>query len=117
MTSPWPHKPYTFRALSKTFGAMWVRCDVCRRYAPFQMGDLGDVDYRTKGFSCSRCGAEAYLALVEPCRETGMHDYRLDVVDTPERHPDATARLTGPRRSRVDHAGGELPGRKVDGRR
>ena len=54
MTSPWPHKPYTFRALTKTFGAMWVRCDVCRRYAPFQMGDLGDVDYRTKVFSCSR---------------------------------------------------------------
>jgi hypothetical protein len=33
MTEAWPHKPYTFRALRKTFGAMWVRCDVCRRYA------------------------------------------------------------------------------------
>ena len=29
-----------------------------------------------------------------------MHDYRHDVVDTTERHPNATARLTG----RVDHA-------------
>jgi hypothetical protein len=46
-----------------------------------------------------------------------MHDYRLDVVDTSERHPNATARRTGRRRSRVDHTGGELPGRKVDGRR
>ena len=28
MTSPWPGRPYTFRALAKTFGPMWLRCDV-----------------------------------------------------------------------------------------
>jgi hypothetical protein len=36
MTSPWPGRPYTFRALAKTFGPMSLRCDVCRRYAPFR---------------------------------------------------------------------------------
>ena len=53
VTEAWPHKPYTFRALRKTFGAMWVRCDVCRRYAPLSIGGLQDVDYRSKTFSCS----------------------------------------------------------------
>jgi hypothetical protein len=32
MTSAWPHRPYTFYALAKTYGPMWLRCDVCRRY-------------------------------------------------------------------------------------
>ena len=32
MTSAWPHRPYTFYALAKTYGQMWVRCDACRRY-------------------------------------------------------------------------------------
>ena len=27
MTGPWPYKPFTFRALQKTFGPMWVRCE------------------------------------------------------------------------------------------
>jgi hypothetical protein len=72
-----PHKPYTFRALRKTFGAMWVRCDVCRRYAPLSIGGLQDVDYRSKTFSCSQCGGEAYLAVIEPIKEAGMQDYRL----------------------------------------
>jgi len=31
-------------------------------------GGLAQTDYRTKTFSCSRCGAEASLALVEPMR-------------------------------------------------
>ena len=118
MTEAWPHKPYTFRALRKTFGAMWVRCDVCRRYAPLSIGGLQEVDYRTKTFSCSQCGSEAYLAVIEPIREAGMQDYRLDAIEGPERHPIATDRLTGPRRNApVDYSGGELPGRKVDPRR
>ena len=66
MTGAWPHKPYTFRALRKTFGAMWVRFDVCRRYAPLSIGGLQDVDYRSKTFSRSQCGSEAYLAVIEP---------------------------------------------------
>jgi hypothetical protein len=65
------------------------------------------------------CGSEAYFCLVEPTKEFGMNDYRLDEVEKPERHPDAVKRLTGfqqPSRS-VDYSGGELPGRKMDGRR
>ena len=47
-----------------------------------------------------------------------MEDYRLDEIERPERHPDAADRLTGRRRRpRVDWSGGDLPGRKVDGRR
>ena len=47
-----------------------------------------------------------------------MQDYRLDVIERPERHLAAVARLTGQRRDAlVDYSGGELPGRRVDGRR
>jgi hypothetical protein len=46
-----------------------------------------------------------------------MHDYRLDEVEKPKRHPDAVKRLTEPPRRTVLSAGGELPGRKMDGRR
>ena len=48
MVGPWPHKPFTFCALIKAYGPMWVRCDVCRRYGPFRIGGLGEVDYRPK---------------------------------------------------------------------
>ena len=71
VTEAWPHKPYTFRALRKTFGAMWVRCDICRRYAPLSIGGLQEADYRSKTFSCSQCGSEAYLAVIEPINEAG----------------------------------------------
>jgi len=118
MTGPWPHKPYTFRALQKTFGAMWVCCDLCRRYATLRLTGLLDVDYRTKRFSCSRCGSEAWVCVVEPVKELGMQDYRLDEIEDPQRHPVAVDRLTGKRpRRTVDRSGGELPGRKVDARR
>jgi len=100
MTGAWPHRPYTFRALRKTFGTMWVRCDVCRRYAPLSLGGLQDVDYRSKTFSCSQCGSEAYLAVIEPIKEAGMQDYRLDAIEEPQRHPAAVDRLAG-RRSGV----------------
>jgi hypothetical protein len=118
MVGPWLAKPYTFRALRKTFGSLWLRCDVCRRYVPLKLGGLQDVDYRTKTFSCSRCGAAAYIAVIEPIKETGMQDYRLEEIERPERHPKAVDRLTGRRHSApVNSSGGELPGRKVDGRR
>ena len=118
MTEAWPHKRHTFRAVRKTFGGMWVRCDVCRRYAPLSIGGLQEVDYRSKTFSCSQCGSEAYLAVIEPIKEAGMQDYRLDQREDPRRHPIAIDRLTGLRRNApVDYSGGELPGRKVDGRR
>ena len=54
------------------------------------------MDYRTKTFSCSVCGAEAYFCLAEPTKEFGMHDYRLDEREAPERYPAATKRLTQP---------------------
>ena len=77
-----------------------------------------DVDYRTKTFSCSRCGADAYLSVVEPIKETGMGDYRLDEVEWPEHHPAAVDRLSGGRsRNPVDWSAREQPGRKVDSRR
>lgn len=95
MVGLWPHKPYTFRALARTFGPMWVRCDVCRRYARLRIAGLLEVDSRTKTFSCSRCGSEAYWCCLEPVRETGMSDYRLDERDRPARNPEAVRRLTG----------------------
>jgi hypothetical protein len=94
-----------------------LRCDVCRRYARLKLAGLNDVDYRTKTFSCSVCGSEAYFCLVEPTKEFGMHDYRLDEVEKPERHPAATKRFSEPPRRSISSQGGELPGRKFDGRR
>jgi len=69
---------------------------------------------RTKTFNCSRCGSEAYFCVVEP-----MEDYRLDEVEEAAHHPKAIERFTGRRGSdrRVEHSGGELPGRKIDLRR
>jgi hypothetical protein len=91
----------------------------CRRYARLKLAGLHDVDYRTKTFSCSACGSQAYFCLVEPTKEFGMHDYRLDEREAPERHPDAIKRLTGSRQSSrsVDYSGSGLPGRNMDGRR
>ena len=61
--------PFTFRALQTTFGAMWVRCDICRRYATLRLTGLPDVDYPTHRFSCSRCGSEAWVCVVEPVKD------------------------------------------------
>jgi hypothetical protein len=56
--------------------------------------------------------------VIEPIKEAGMQDYRLDAIERPERHPTAVDRLTGPsRQSSVSYLGGELAGRKIDGRR
>jgi hypothetical protein len=109
MVGPWRHRAFTFRALSKTYGQMWLRCDICRRYARLKLAGLHDVDYRTRTFSCSACGSEAYFCLVEPTKEFGMHDYRLDEREQPERHPDAVKRLTEPARRIVSSRGAELP--------
>ena len=118
MVGPFRGVPYSFGALRKTFGPLWIRCDVCRRYARLFLRELRDVDYRTKSFSCSICGADGAMALDEPCKDTGMEDYRLDQRVDPQHHPAAVKRLTDPRRLRpIRYAGGELPGRKIDGRR
>jgi hypothetical protein len=89
-----------------------------RRYARLHLRELRDVDYRTKTFSCSICGSDGAMALEEPCKDTRMEDYHLDQRVDPKRHPAAVKRLTDPRRLRpIRHGGGELPGRKIDGRR
>jgi hypothetical protein len=89
--------------------------DVCRRYARLPVAELLEVDYRSKTFSCSVCGGPAWLCVVEPAREHGMEDYRLDEREKPARHPAAVDRLTGrtkPRR-RIDFSGlGDQRGRK-----
>src|SRR5712672_4048076 len=108
MVGPFPGVPYSFGALRQTYGPLFVRCDICRRYGRLKLAGLHDVDYRTKTFSCSVCGSEAYFCLVEPTKEFGMHDYRLDEVEKPERHPVATKRLTEPPRQPVSSEGGEL---------
>ena len=105
MLGSWPYRASTFRTLSKTYGQIWLRCDVCRRYARLKLTGLHDVDYRTKSFNCSVCAAEAYFCLIEPTNEFGMHDYRLDEVEKPLRHPMATRRLTEPRRPISSHGG------------
>jgi hypothetical protein len=65
-----------------------------------------------------RSVAAVYLAVIEPIKEAGMQDYRLDAIKRPERHPAAVDRLTGGScQSSVSYSGGELPGSKVDGRR
>ena len=117
MVGPWPHRAYTFRALSKTYGPIRLRCDVCRRYARLNLASLYDVDSQTKTFTCSQCGAEAYFCVIEPIKDRGMGDYRLDERGAPERHSAATKRLIEPPRHPIPTRGGELPGRKIDGRR
>ena len=68
---PWPHvisrkteflREGTFRA--KEFGAMSVRCGMCRRYAALRVAGLHDLDYG-KTFNCSKCGAEAWLCEIK----------------------------------------------------
>ena len=74
---------------------MWLRCDVCRRYARLYLAEIRDTDSRTKTFSCCRCGSDGALAITEPNTETGMTDYRLDQVEGPQRHLAAVDRLSG----------------------
>ena len=80
MVDLFPGKPFSFGALRKTFGPLYLRCDICRRFALLQLGahELRDVDYRTKRFSCSVCCEEAWLTVTDPRTERGMGDYRLD---------------------------------------
>jgi hypothetical protein len=46
-----------------------------------------------------------------------MENYRLDQRVDPEHHPAAVKRMTEPKRRSYRPVGGELPGRKIDGRR
>jgi hypothetical protein len=87
--------PFSFGALREIYGPLFVRCDVCRRYARLYLAEIRNTDSRTKTFSCCRCGSDGALAITEPNTETGMTDYRLDQVEGPQHHPAAIARLTG----------------------
>ena len=42
-------------------------------------------DYRTKTFSCCRCGTDGALSASRNT-ETGMTDYQLELVEGPQRH-------------------------------
>jgi hypothetical protein len=55
---------------------MWLRGDVCRRYARLNPAGLHDVDCRTRTFSCSRWGGEACFCRVESITAHGMADDR-----------------------------------------
>src|ERR1700681_1912789 len=79
MVGPFRGVSYSFGALRQTYGPLFVRCDVCRRYARLYLADIRDTDYRTKTFSCCRCGTDGALAITEPNTETGMTDYQLTV--------------------------------------
>jgi hypothetical protein len=72
---------------------VWVLPLGRQAYARLKLAGLHGVDYRTKTFSCSSYGSEAYFCLVEPTKEFGMHDYHLDEREQPERRPDAVKRL------------------------
>src|SRR5260370_34153925 len=114
MVGPWPHRPFTFRALAKTYGQMWLRCDVCRRYARLKLGGLHDVDSRTKTFGCSQCGGEAYFCVVEPITERergrGLSPGREREARGPSRgcpaaHSTAAAANLTPRRGNAPEQG------------
>jgi Transposase IS66 family len=80
-----------------------------RQHLEFVQDGRCPPPYRTKTFSCSVCGSEAYFCLVEPITEDGMADYRLDEVEKPERHPDAVKRLTEPQRRSISSQGPNCP--------
>jgi hypothetical protein len=84
MVGPFPGVPYSFGALRETFGPLFVRCDVCRRYARLYPAEIHDTDYRTKTFSYCRYGTDGALAITEPNTETGMTDCQLDQVEGPQ---------------------------------
>ena len=115
MVGPFPGVPYSFGALRQTYGPLFVRCDVCRRYARLYLVAIRDTDYRTKTFSFCRCGTDGALAITEPSTETGMRDYQLDQVDGPRHHPATVARFTGPpapaHRLSAKHYGAKAPTR------
>jgi hypothetical protein len=78
MIGPLCGVPYSFGALRKAFGPLWIRCDGCRRYARLFIRELRNVDYRTKTFSCSICGNDGAMALDEPCKDTAWITASID---------------------------------------
>jgi len=120
MVERFPGKPFSFGALRKTFGPLYLRCDICRRFALLQLGGARAARRGLPHQTLQLLGLwrRTWLTVTDPRTERGMSDYRLDQREQPERHPRTVERLTGNRRqSSVDLTGGELPGRKVYARR
>jgi hypothetical protein len=96
MVGPWPYRAFTFRALSKTYGQVWLRCDVCRRYARLKLAGLHDVDYRAKTFSRSRRDISGFLRRLSRSMlpiGTGVHAGFLDRLDQAQMRRSFTACL------------------------
>jgi hypothetical protein len=48
MGGPFPGVPDRFGAWRQTCGLLFVRYDVCRRYAPLYLAEIRDTDYARK---------------------------------------------------------------------
>lgn len=57
---PVPWQALQLRRAAQDLRSALLRCDLCRRFAPLQLGPhrLRDIDYRTERLSCSVCGTE-----------------------------------------------------------
>jgi hypothetical protein len=122
MVDPFRGVPYGFGALPKTFGPLSGRstCGATSVAATrTSTWPSCETSITGPGPLAAQCAAPgAALTVTDPTTVTGMGDYRLDQRDRPERHPRTVDRLTGNRRrSSVDQASCELPGRKIDPRR
>ena len=55
------------------------------RYAALNIVGLPDVDYRSKTFSCSQCGSQAYLAVIDPIKDghAGLSPRRNRAAQSP----------------------------------
>jgi len=93
VVGPWPHKPYTFRAVQRILGDTFVVCWACRRYIRLGMAGVADRDTRTTSFSCSKCGGTGDATLNDPSKDQTTADVKLDPVESPQRHPRAVRRL------------------------
>jgi hypothetical protein len=87
--SPYPYA--SFAALRVVYGeAIFIVCYACHRYALFAWREHAERDSRRTSFSCCVCGGAGTLASEKP-----LDHIREDTRANPQRHPKATARLTG----------------------
>lgn len=76
MTAAWPCKPFTFRGLRKTFGAMWVRCDICRGLCAAEHWQPSGRGLSEQDVQLLAMRQRGYSSMTEPIKEAGMQDYR-----------------------------------------
>jgi hypothetical protein len=53
--------PYSFGALRQTYGPLFVRCDVCGRYARLYLVEIRDTDSRTRPLAAAGVAAMVLL--------------------------------------------------------